>query len=71
MKIRYTGDGTAGKEPNSFVLYEGDLIPQKVYDVIAVERDDMFYRIIDESGEDYLYFKGLFEVVVQNDEDEV
>lgn len=64
MKIKYIGDGTAGREPDSYVMYEGDLKPNKVYDVIS--EDDMFYRIIDESGEDFLYVKGIFEIVEQD-----
>ena len=33
----------------------------KVYDVLSVERG--FYRIIDDSGEDYLYPPQYFEIV--------
>ncbi len=42
--------------------YEASLIPRKIYEVIPdeqAERDD-FIRIIDESGEDYLYHIGHF-----------
>jgi hypothetical protein len=37
--------------------YEASLIPRKIYEVISDERaeKDNFIRIIDESGEDYLY----------------
>jgi hypothetical protein len=38
-----------------------DLIAGKVYEVLAVEED--WYRVVDESGEDYLYPPNLFEVV--------
>ena len=41
--------------------YTGDLIEGKIYDVESVEKN--FYRIIDESGEDYLYNKAIFEIV--------
>jgi hypothetical protein len=37
--------------------YEASLIPRKIYEIIPdelAEKDD-FVRIIDESGEDYLY----------------
>ncbi len=37
------------------------LIHDKVYEVISIEKD--WYRIIDESGEDYLYPPDLFEIV--------
>ena len=50
MRVKYLGNS----EP--LVLKHG-----KVYDVISVESD--FYRIIDESGEDYLYSKTGFQVV--------
>lgn len=33
----------------------------KVYDVLAVEKG--WYRIIDDSGEDYIYPPEMFEVV--------
>ena len=37
--------------------YEASLIPRKIYEIIPDERaeKDDFVRIIDESGEDYLY----------------
>ena len=37
--------------------YEASLIPRKIYEIISGERaeKDDFVRIIDESGEDYLY----------------
>lgn len=33
----------------------------KVYDVISIEKD--WYRIVDDSGEDYLYPPKYFEVI--------
>ena len=42
--------------------YEASLIPRKIYEIIPderAERDD-FVRIIDESGEDYLYHVSHF-----------
>ncbi len=42
--------------PNS-----GDLTIGKTYNVIAVENG--FYRIIDDSGEDYLYSAAMFEII--------
>lgn len=38
-----------------------DIILGKIYDVIAVEKG--WYRIIDESGEDYIYPPSMFEIV--------
>jgi len=45
--------------------YEASLIPRKIYEVIPddqAEQDD-FVRVIDESGEDYLYHKNHFVIV--------
>jgi hypothetical protein len=45
--------------------YEASLILRKIYDIIPDElgaRDDLL-RIVDESGEDYLYHKSHFIVV--------
>jgi hypothetical protein len=45
--------------------YEASLIPRKVYEVIPdeeAEHDD-FLRVIDESGEDYLFHKSHFVLV--------
>ena len=39
----------------------GNIIDDKVYDVVSVEKG--CYRIVDENGEDYLYFSELFEIV--------
>ena len=44
--------------------YEASLIPHKIYEIIPdneAEKDD-FLRIIDESGEDYLYHNSYFVV---------
>lgn len=51
MKVKYT------KETLSFMLTNG-----KVYDVISIERD--WYRIVDDTDEDYLYPPELFEILV-------
>lgn len=50
MKVKYIGD-----------YYKVSLIFDKIYEVIAVEKD--WYRIVDESGEDYIYPPEMFEVV--------
>lgn len=51
MIVRYLGDTTPGA-----------LVNGKKYEVLAVEKE-VFYRIIDESNEDYLYHKDNFEIV--------
>jgi hypothetical protein len=50
LKVRFLGEGS------SMTLIHG-----KVYEVLAIERD--FYRIIDETDEDYLYEIEFFETV--------
>ena len=45
--------------------YEASLILRKIYEIIPDEtaKDDDFLRIVDESGEDYLYHKSHFVMV--------
>ncbi|MGN8979851.1 hypothetical protein [Collinsella sp. HCP28S3_E6] len=50
MKVKYLGE-------TSFL----ELTNGKVYTVLSVEKD--WYRIVDDSGEDYLYPPEDFEVV--------
>lgn len=50
MKVRFLG------KTESLVLTHG-----KIYDVLSVEKG--FYRIVDDSGEDYLYPPKYFEIV--------
>ena len=50
MKVKFLG------ESNPLTLMNG-----KIYDVISVEKK--WYRIIDETGEDYLYPPECFEIV--------
>lgn len=50
MKVKWNGK-------TSFL----ELTNGKTYDVIAVEKD--WYRIIDDSGDDYLYPPEFFEIV--------
>lgn len=50
MKVRYIGK-------TEFLV----LTNSKIYEVISVERK--WYRIIDESGYDYLYPPEVFEIV--------
>ncbi len=42
--------------------YEASLIPRKIYEIIPDERaeGDDFVRVVDESGEDYLYHNSHF-----------
>ena len=50
MKVKFLG------KTEFLVLTNG-----KVYDVLSVERG--FYRVVDDSGEDYLYPPEFFEIV--------
>ncbi|WP_293673640.1 hypothetical protein [uncultured Parolsenella sp.] len=54
MKVRYLGE-------TSFL----ELTQGKVYEVISVEKGR--YRLIDDSGEDYLYSPDEFEVISADD----
>ena len=59
-KVKYIG-----KEKMDFIVPDNDiaLIPDKVYDLINISPKSNFYRIVDESGEDYLYPPEFFEIV--------
>lgn len=50
MKVKYLGES----DPL-------ELIKGKVYDVISVEKE--WYRIVDETDEDYLYPPDAFDIV--------
>ena len=50
LKIKYIGE-------TDFLVLTHNII----YDVISIEKE--CYRIIDDSGEDYLYLPELFEIV--------
>jgi hypothetical protein len=50
MKVKFLGE-------TSFLVLTND----KEYEVISIEKD--WYRIIDDSGDDYLYHPELFEVM--------
>ena len=59
MKVKYVGEKDISV-PNSYKLFF-DVIPNKIYEVLSVEKG--WYRIVDESDEDYLYPPEKFEVV--------
>jgi hypothetical protein len=58
MRIKYIG-----KEKMNYLVEDNDmdLTPNKIYDVIEETAND--YRIVDDSGEDYIYPKSFFKVV--------
>lgn len=49
------------------------MIRNKVYDILSIEYglEYGFYRVIDESGEDYLYPEEVFEDVDDSDIDKI
>ena len=53
MKVRWLG------KTEALILTNG-----KIYDVISIERG--WYRVIDDSGEDYLYPPEVFEIVEED-----
>jgi hypothetical protein len=70
-KLNVTWNKTMIKHKKHFAIcvdnadYEASLILRKIYEIIPDEvaaRDDLL-RIVDESGEDYLYHKSHFVVV--------
>ena len=67
MKVLCIDDRFALEErPGGYVVKLGgeettDLTPGGVYDVLAIE--DGWYRVVDDSGEDYLYPPQLFEAL--------
>ena len=63
LKVRYFGERDVDV-PNSYKIFM-DVLPGKVYEVLSVERG--WYRIIDESEEDYLYPPDNFEVVAEDE----
>ena len=66
LKVRYIGRREVDV-PNSYKIFM-DLLSDKVYEVLSIEGG--WYRIIDESGEDYLYPSEKFVEVVE-DESEI
>lgn len=50
MKVKYIGD-----------YYQVAFVKEKTYEVIAVEGG--LYRIVDESGEDYLFYPEDFKII--------
>ena len=59
LKIKYIGEKEISV-PDSYKILL-DVIPNKIYEVLSIEKG--WYRIIDESEEDYLYPPEKFEVV--------
>ena len=59
LRIKYIGEREIDT-PDSYKIFM-DVIPNKIYEVLSIERG--FYRIVDESEEDYLYPPEKFEVI--------
>lgn len=59
LNVKYIGKREKDV-PNSYKIFM-DVLPDKVYDVLSIEGG--WYRLIDESGEDYLYPPENFEVI--------
>ena len=59
LKVKYIGEREVDT-PNSYKIFM-DVIPNKIYEVLSIERG--WYRIIDESEEDYLYPSEKFKIV--------
>ena len=67
MKVKYIG-----KEKMDYIIENNyiALVPNKIYEVLSITEKSGMYRIVDESGEDYLYptnfFKPIEKVDVSN-----
>ena len=59
LKVKFIGEKEVSI-PNSYKIFL-DVIPNKIYEVLSVEKG--WYRIVDESDEDYLYPPEKFELV--------
>ena len=59
MKVKYIG-----KNKMDYIVKDNymGLMPNKIYDVLAIEKHG-YYRVMDESEEDYLYPPEFFEIV--------
>ena len=64
-KIKYIGEKTVNNQHGKYVLYTGELVKNEIYDVISIENGwyRIWYRIIDNSGENYLYAPENFVIV--------
>ena len=51
------------KEMNKTKWSTVDLLPSKLYEVKKISPKLGWYKIVDESGEDYLYPPSLFDIV--------
>ena len=60
LKVKYLGERKQSI-PDSYEFFF-DFFPNKEYELVSIEENG-WYRIIDESGEDYLYPPQKFEVV--------
>ena len=65
LKVRYIGKREIDT-PNSYKIFM-DVLPDKIYEVLSIE--DGWYRIIDESGEDYLYPTDKFLEVAEEEQE--
>ena len=65
MKVKYIGKREVD-EPNSYKIFM-DVLPDKVYEVLSIENG--WYRIVDESGEDYLYPTDKFLEVAKDEQE--
>ncbi len=60
MKVKFIGERKISI-PDSYEIFF-DFFPNKEYELVTIEKNG-WYRIIDESGEDYLYPPQKFEVI--------
>ena len=65
LKVRYIGKREVDV-PNSYRIFM-DVLPGKVYEVLSIENG--WYRLVDESEEDYLYPPDNFVEVAEDNQE--
>ena len=65
LRVKYISEREVDV-PNSYKIFM-DLLPGKVYEVLSIEGG--WYRLIDESEEDYLYPPENFEEVAEDEQE--
>ena len=62
MKVRCIVKTKSGRDVEKNEIYFGDVTEGEIYEVLSISKNG-WYRIIDASGEDYLYPPNMFEIV--------
>ena len=63
MKVRCIVKTKRGRDVGKYEIYFGDVTEGEIYEVLSINKNGCWYRIIDASEEDYLYPPNMFEIV--------